>query len=66
MGPLLEALLIFVGIPVTLVASLALLAYTAVATARSLAARPQAPADNVVAFRTRQTPEVVRDVRKAA
>ena len=66
MGPLIEALVVFVGIPVMLVATLAFLAYTAVIAARSFAARPQAPANNVVAFRTRPTAEVVRDARKAA
>ena len=68
MAPLIEALLVFVGVPVMLIATLATLAYTAVVAARSFAARPQAqaPANNVVAFRARQTPEVVRDLREAA
>jgi hypothetical protein len=68
MGPLIEALLIFVGIPVMLLATLATLAYTAVIAARSFAtgSQTQTPANNVVAFRARPTPEVVRDLREAA
>lgn len=66
MGPMIEALLVFVGVPMLLMATLALLAYTATIVVRSFAARPQAPANNVVAFRARPTPEVVRDIRKAA
>ena len=68
MAPLIEALLVFVGVPVMLIATFATLAYAAVVAARSFAtqAEPQAPANNVVAFRARQTPEVVRDLREAA
>lgn len=67
MAPLLEAMIVFVGIPALAVASLALMVYAAIAAVRSFAA-PEVPATNagnVVAFRPR-TVEVVRDARKAA